>query len=485
MGGKKVITIPAPTGGWNARDDYGAVEGTEAIILDNLLPRDGSCRTMGAMVAHATGMAGTCETLMAWRGPASQKLLAAGGGAVYNVTSAGAVGAALGSGYANDRWQHVQFGGYLIAVNGANTPKKYDGSTWSDTVFTGPADSTKLINICAHKARLWMAEKDTSTAWYGATDAIAGALTAFPLASFAPSGGHLLAIATWSRDGGAGPDDLIVFIMSSGSAIVYQGTDPSSASTWALVGAYEIHRPLGRRCWTKWGADCILLTSQGYFPLSALLATDRSGPFLALSDRIRGAVIDAADGQEEAFGWQATVSGGLLWISTPTAYTHVMSVTTGAWCRYTMRSPLVHIDFGGDLYIGYGSGVQKYGAFTGSNISTAIYAWQTGFGIGGGFAQRKRFSFPKVAFRGDAGTLTGLASTYKDNFGDNAVVSGISTIDVLGDFDGFQSAESFVSNTASLYFLATSLNLASSTSWEFPEADLFGATILVETGNVM
>jgi hypothetical protein len=36
--GSKVVTIPPPTGGWNARDPLAEMEPEDAIVLDNIIP---------------------------------------------------------------------------------------------------------------------------------------------------------------------------------------------------------------------------------------------------------------------------------------------------------------------------------------------------------------------------------------------------------------------------------------------------------------
>jgi hypothetical protein len=118
--------------------------------------------------------------------------------------------------------------------------------------------------------------KDSTKGVYLATDAIAGAATEFQFGSLFTRGGHLLAIASWTRDGGSGSDDYLVAISSRGQLAVYAGTDPASADTWALVGVFDVPQPIGRRCWRRYGGDVLLLTVEGLFPLSSLLSVDES-----------------------------------------------------------------------------------------------------------------------------------------------------------------------------------------------------------------
>src|SRR6185436_18207516 len=130
-------------------------------------------------------------------------------------------------------------------------------------------------------------------------------LLEFPLGSEATKGGYLLAMASWTRDGGSGVDDFAVFITSEGEAIVYQGTNPSSATTWAKIGSYVIGRPLGRRCVMQYGAECVVITENGIFPLSSLLQSGDERAKFALSYKIQNAIVNAARAYGPNFGWKA------------------------------------------------------------------------------------------------------------------------------------------------------------------------------------
>ena len=101
-------STPAPTGGWNARDSLADMKPDQAVQLDNWFPQTSNVRIRRGFAQHATGVgAGAVATLIEFAAGTTRKLLAAGGGAIYDATNAGAAGAALGSGFANDRWQHV------------------------------------------------------------------------------------------------------------------------------------------------------------------------------------------------------------------------------------------------------------------------------------------------------------------------------------------------------------------------------------------
>ena len=65
-------------------------------------------------------------------------------------------------------------------------------------------------------------------------------MTIFDLGSFMTRGGFLETIATWTQDSKQTVDEYLAFITSRGQVVVYQGTDPATANTFALVGLYDI-----------------------------------------------------------------------------------------------------------------------------------------------------------------------------------------------------------------------------------------------------
>ena len=81
-------------------------------------------------------------------------------------------------------------------------------------------------------------------------------------------GGYLMAMTNWTIDNAAGIDDYAAFISSEGEVAIYQGTDPSNASTWVLKRNFPNWSADRRRCAIKAGADVLILTTDGAFPLS-------------------------------------------------------------------------------------------------------------------------------------------------------------------------------------------------------------------------
>src|SRR5690606_18644214 len=124
--------------------------------------------------------------------------------------------------------------------------------------------------------RLFFMENNVLGFWYLAASAISGTATFFNLAPFCSLGGYLMAMGTWTRDGGSGLDDYAVFYTSRGEVLVFQGDDPGDATAWSLVGVFRLGAPVGRRCMIKAGPDLVLVTEDGVIPMTRALAQARS-----------------------------------------------------------------------------------------------------------------------------------------------------------------------------------------------------------------
>jgi hypothetical protein len=372
-------SIPPPVGGLNRRDALAAMSQLDAVTLNNLFAQPSWIEVRRGHASHATGMgaSNTIETLMEWAGPSSHKLKAAVNGNVYDVTSAGAVGAAEVTGLSENDWQWLNFGtsggNFLVACNGTDAVRNYDGSSWTSPAITGSGlTSSDLINVAVWKNRLWFVEKNTLNAWYLPVNSIAGAATKQSLAAQASLGGSLVAIGTISRgDAGDGADDYIAFITSEGQVVVYQGTDPSSAVTYGLVGVFRTGYPIGRRCFINVGGDLGIINSDGIISVAQLMSNGREAAQRgSISDKIQLLFNQYVRDYGSNPGWQAVVypKSNMLVINVPVSTTQynqlVMNTKTGAWCQFTGLNGFCFGLLNNDLYFGSTVGV-VYKADTG------------------------------------------------------------------------------------------------------------------------
>jgi hypothetical protein len=177
--------------------------------------------------------------------------------------------------------------------------------------------------------------------WYLPTNSITGAASAFDLRSVATKGGYIMGMVTWTVDAGYGVDDLAVFVTSNGEAIVYRGTDPASATTWALVGVFQIGSPIGRRFYIKFAGDALLICFDGVYPMSGALQSSRTNPKVALTDKIQSQIGSVVSTYAGNFGWQLQhfPREEMLLLNVPIGVganqqQYVMNTLTGAWANF-------------------------------------------------------------------------------------------------------------------------------------------------------
>lgn len=289
LGTAKFASIAPPMLGWNTRDPVPSLKPGFAPILDNFVIEAGVPRVRRGYRAWVTGLPGRVDGLMAWNGAGTdQKLFASSGAGIYNVTTAGAVGSAVVSGLTSARWNgqmvSASGGNFLFCFNGVDAPRTFDGTTWALWGGTGVTGGVAWGG--SFKGRLFLGNTGRLSFFYGGAGAIAGAFTEFPLQGIASMGGGVCAMATLAAEGGNGPQDLIAFLTTEGECIVYGGTDPSSASTWGLVGRWRLPRPLAspHRSLAPYGADVLVATEIGVMPLSAF----RGGADVSVLEERRG-----------------------------------------------------------------------------------------------------------------------------------------------------------------------------------------------------
>lgn len=361
-------SLPAPTGGWNARDSLAEMPDTDAIVMDNYFPGTATVdlRTGSLRFATITGVTTPVESLISYASGAATKLLAAANSSLYNVTPGGAIGSALTNSYTNNRWQYENMNGYTLMFNGADTPQKFDGSSITANTITGSGlTPSNLIYPNLFKHRLFMVEKNSLNVWYLDLDAISGAASKLDFSSYCKLGGYMVAMGSLTRDGGDGPDDYAVFITSRGEVLVYQGTDPANASTWSLVGVFRVGAPIGQRPLVKDGADLIVICEDGFAPLSRVLPLDRiAAEQYAISDKIRQAASDATTNYRGNFGWEGIMYPQSNWglfniplIENGSSQQFVVNQLNNSWCRFTGLNANCWALFNNKLYFGSNNGI--------------------------------------------------------------------------------------------------------------------------------
>jgi hypothetical protein len=323
-----------------------------APILVNWVCRPGFIELRGGYQPfNHTLSTSPVESLMVYRSATTERLFAAAGTKIYEAGLGIAAGTVAVSGLTNARWQYVNFtpaGGNTViqCCNGADALLQFDGTSWTTPSITGlpgGATTANIVNINNQKRRLWYILQNSTIAAFMPTDAITGAIAGFQdLGALWSKGGRLMAMQSWTIDGGSGPQDYALFISSRGQVTIYSGVDPTNATDWKLVGTFDIAPPIGRRCALRIGSDVALITQDGVIPISQALPFDPSADrSVALTARIQNQMASVVSGTLDHFGWQMVSFQAQQFFVLNVPLTensqqeqYVMNTLTGGWSRF-------------------------------------------------------------------------------------------------------------------------------------------------------
>lgn len=439
----RMVSMPAPIGGWNVRDPLPMMEKQYAPILDNVFCLPSEIQVRKGYTSWAT-FTGTAETIFDYDGQTSgtEQLFAAvsnaGNYAIYDITYTGAVGAAVISGLSNARFKHSHFstsgGLFTYIVNGADDARLYNGTTWYQVnavsapyAITGIATSS-LKDITSFKRRLWFVEKNSMRCWYLPIDSIAGAATSYDFGPIFTRGGSITKIDTWTLDAGYGVDDYLVIFTSAGEVAVYRGTDPASATTWALTGVFYIGAPvgvIGSTC--KFGGDLLIINRDGIAQMSKSLMSSRVNTKLSVTDKVQPQM--AADTATYAanYGWELLLyppQNMLLMnipISATVSYQYVMNTISGAWSRWTGIPARCWYFANETLYFGANGYVGKMWDGTSDNGNAISWEVLPAYQNFGTESQLKRFSLARLIMGYTGGMTYGHRMELDFNLNTNPV----------------------------------------------------------------
>jgi hypothetical protein len=320
-------------------------------------------------------------------------------------------------------------GTYVVTVTGA--------SAFTYTMATAPAanasvvgtyttigitgvNSNTFVNVNLFKNRLYFTQKDSLNCYYLPVDSIGGAASPLYFGSIARNSGYLQAMGTWTLDAGQGADDYAVFVTSMGEIIVYNGTDPSSATTWALKGVWQLGQTFSRRCFYKYGGDLLLLTQDGLVPLASALQSSRLDPRVNLTDKIYYPISQAASLYFDQFGWQINyfASENMLILNIPVTNgieQYVMHTITKSWGRFTnIQGYCWEVSGAANIYFGSNGFVGDFYANTsddGANITATAQQAYSYFESPG---QLKRFTMVRPILQSTGGVPSVLCGISVD-----------------------------------------------------------------------
>lgn len=376
-------SVPSPNKGLNATDPLAAMDPDFCIQLDNWIPGNSSLQTLQGDREHCTGLGGPVKTLAPFSAfDGTTRLLAFTDSACFNVTTSTSTPIPV-YGVTDGRLEHTQFStvasNYIVFANGTDAMFMYDGSTFttfvSDPTPSAPGeidgvDPADVSSVYTYKRRLWMLEKNTLTAYYLPTDAVAGVATPFYLGGVFTRGGYLVDITSWSFNSGAGIGGYLVFRSSSGEVAVYEGDDPDNAATWRLSSLYFVAPPIGNKSTADLGGDTLMLTSLGLVPLSKVAQGSATEALFesTVSKYINPIITSLYADDDFVPNWELhnlpSLQGVLIvvpQIGTVAPKQFFMNTVTGAWSRWDLSGECFAV-LGSKLYFGDQEGrVLEYG----------------------------------------------------------------------------------------------------------------------------
>lgn len=430
-------SVAAPVGGLNAVDSLAAMPPTDAVICDNWFPQPTYVSIRNGYVSQSTGLPNWVETLMGYSNlSTTEKLFGISGTSVYDCTVVGAVGSAVVTSLTNARWEYtnvaVPGGAYLYAANGVDAPLLYDGTTWTKiTGVSTPAitavTTTTLRNPVVWKSRVWFVQNNTNLAWYLPVQSIGGAAESLDLSTIFRRGGNLQVIITFSISSTTSFDDYIGFLSSEGELAVYQGSDPDTADAFSLTGVYEMGKPIGRRCWFKYGADAVIICSDGLVSVTKLISVGIQNPQNTVTYKILQLINNDIQNYSSNFGWEGQVFplGNKVLLNVPQStnsrsHQYVMNTISSSWCSYgLLNSPWNAATFcvlGNNFYFGGNRVVNKCDSGQSDGLAQITASLKPAFSYVGTDRQ-KRFTMvrPLIQTDGTVSPTMALNVDFQDN----------------------------------------------------------------------
>lgn len=371
-------SIPAPTGGWNARDALDSMDPADAITLVNMIPRDGYVESRkGSALYTDLGSSLTpsgISTLIPYQ---NTKFLAAFSTDIVDITDPDTPVPLTHASFGSPKFQFTAFQNKVILVNGEDVAVEYDGTDLTDLVITG--HPTGIFWGCnTFKGRVFYWEEGVQSFWYAQAGSYQGALTEFDLSTQLRTGGTLVMMLTMTVDAGDGIDDFAVFVFSTGETLVYQGDDPENSLRWSSSGRFQIGEPLSIRGHSKVGGTEIVLTKDGWLDISTALSGGRLSEASTYSDKIVQAAKQSANQYAQYFGWECFYypAGNLFIVNIPRSEfktvpntggtewaieseQHARNTSTGAWCRFTGWQATTFAVWKDQLYFAQGAQVYR------------------------------------------------------------------------------------------------------------------------------
>jgi len=140
-------SVPAPIGGWNARDSLAEMNPLDAVQMINFFPTPTDVTLRSGYSKSSTGITGDVLALLNYSSPTGNTLFGATNTTIYNVSTSTASVSLTGN--TNGQWVQTSLttagGSFMPAVNAVDPMIVYDGSIWQRSATTSTAQTISTI----------------------------------------------------------------------------------------------------------------------------------------------------------------------------------------------------------------------------------------------------------------------------------------------------------------------------------------------------
>jgi hypothetical protein len=358
----QAFTMSAPYGGLDLVSPIDNMDPAFALDLSNIFPAPSAPEIrrgyrLNASVAGSSAIRALRALPLA---NGTTKLVAFSGSTIYSVAG-GTATAVSGTALTTANASTEVFKNRLFSCNGLQAVQVYDGTTRTDSTFTG-VTLADLINVSVYKKRIYFIKKNSFEIWYGPADAITGTLTLEDVSGQFTRGGFLVFAGSYTNQTAQTSADLFFAISSEGEIIFYSGTNPSD---WALVARYVIGKPLGYNAFVRVNNDAWVITQQGIVPISALFASDAAQALNTISAKINETITASARLTPFSYRWEGIFSAInrrvyiIIPVTEDLCRMLVWSIDTRGWTVYNLhdRKDCISIcEAGNTVYYGSADG---------------------------------------------------------------------------------------------------------------------------------
>jgi len=145
----RTTSVPAPLGGWNARDSLANMQPMDAVQMVNFFPTPTDVQLRRGWSEKSTGITGQVNTVITYPLGTGYELFAVAGSKIWDASASTAV--EVFDGLTDSKLQFVNFsntaGNFIVACNGVDPVIVYNGTNW---FFLATTETAQTISTITH-----------------------------------------------------------------------------------------------------------------------------------------------------------------------------------------------------------------------------------------------------------------------------------------------------------------------------------------------